>query len=143
MNIEIKQFHELSGKEVYEILQLRHDVFIMEQCCPYRDMDGEDFHGWHLQLRDGEVLVGYLRILPKEEVQIGRVVVREQYRRKKMAQKMLREAKEFILERYGERKLFLEAQLYAMPLYAQVGFVPVGELFLEDGIAHQRMEYVK
>lgn len=143
MKIEIKKFNELTAEELYKILQLRNDVFIVEQHCFYRDIDDRDFFAYHLQVQENGRLIGYLRILMGEEIQIGRVVVAADFRRQKIAEKMVEIAKEFLLKSFPEKTVFLEAQVYAISLYEKAGFVPIGEDFMEAGVLHHRMELMR
>ena len=85
----LKKFHQLSLDELYGILQLRLEVFVVEQDCPYQDLDGKDLKAYHLFLKDNDEIVAVLRILPEnvayEETAIGRVIVKESYRGQKIA----------------------------------------------------------
>lgn len=139
MELSIKSFDQLTCGELYEILQARTAVFIVEQNCPYQDIDGVDRQALHITLRDGKQLLAYLRLFPRDEhtAQIGRVLATE--RRKGYASVALKEGIRAAQEQLGKQAVYLEAQTYAMGLYEKEGFRPVSEEFLEDGIPHVAM----
>lgn len=140
MELIVKSFGQLTTAELYEILRLRVDVFVVEQNCPYPEIDGKDPDAVHLFLRDEAGIRAYLRLLPPgaafDTASLGRVVVRE--RRRGLGRQIvaagIRQAKA-----RGWEALTIEAQTYARGLYEQAGFRQVSEEFLEDGIPHIRM----
>ena len=140
MEISVKHFAELTAEELYEILKLRVDVFVVEQNCPYPELDGRDQDAWHVALRQEGRLLAYLRVLPrgKGEAAIGRVLAVE--RRQGFATSVLKEGIRVAREKLGAKRVYLEAQTYARGLYEKQGFRPCGEEFLEDGIPHIPME---
>lgn len=144
MKTIIKRLEELSSTEIYEILELRQNVFVIEQQCIYPDIDGCDDHAWHLLLIDGGVLAGYLRILDRgqtfDTVAVGRVAVRKEYRSRGMASLMMEQALEFIFDEIGENTVKLSAQQYLTKFYESYGFKIISEGYLEDGIPHIDME---
>ena len=139
MELTVKSFGQLTCDELYEILQARTAVFIVEQNCPYQDIDGTDRQAVHIALRDHAQLLAYLRVFSRDEhtAQIGRVLATE--RRKGYATTALKEGIRVAHEQLGKQAVYLEAQTYAMSLYAKEGFLPVSEEFLEDGIPHVAM----
>ena len=141
MELTIKHFDELSAQELFEIYRSRVAVFVVEQNCPYQEVDEADRHAYHITLREDGELVAYLRVVEqnvlREEVTIGRVLSLK--RRKGYASRLLAEGIRVAEERLHADKIVIEAQTYAMPLYEKAGFVPVSEEFLEDGIPHVRM----
>ena len=141
MELTIKHFDELSAQELFEIYRSRVAVFVVEQNCPYQEVDEADRHAYHITLREDGELVAYLRVVEqnvlREEVTIGRVLSLK--RRKGYASRLLSEGIRVAEERLHADKIVIEAQVYAMPLYEKAGFVPVSEEFLEDGIPHVRM----
>ena len=141
----IKKFEELTNIELYKILQLRQDIFIVEQACIYPDIDDRDEHAYHLTAFEGGKLVGYLRILGKgvafPEVSIGRVVVLQTHKGRGIAKKMMRQAIGFIGSELGEKHIRISAQSYAIPFYEGLGFEVVSEEYLEDDIPHAQMLY--
>ena len=141
MELTIKHFDELSAQELFEIYRSRVAVFVVEQNCPYQEVDEADRHAYHITLRENDELVAYLRVVEqnvlREEVTIGRVLSLK--RRKGYASRLLAEGIRVAEDRLNADKIVIEAQVYAMPLYEKAGFVPVSEEFLEDGIPHVRM----
>ena len=139
--IEIKKFDELTARELYDVLKLRQDVFVIEQTCIYPDMDGCDFLCRHALLRnnDGE-LIGYLRILPPgqtfDTAAIGRVLVQEDARGRGAARQLMTEALNFILDTLMQRQVKLSAQRYLVKFYESLGFAAISEGYVEDGIPH-------
>ena len=143
MELVVKSFDELTVDELYEILRLRVDVFVVEQSCPYPDLDGLDRSALHVFLRDGEGIQAYLRVLPAgaafPPAGLGRVVVRR--RRQGLGGRIVAAGIAAARERLGARELTLDAQTYARGLYEQAGFCQCSEEFLEDGIPHIRMRW--
>lgn len=141
MELTIKHFDELSAAELFEIYCSRVAVFVVEQNCPYQEVDEADRHAYHIVLRENGELLAYLRVVEKnvlcDEVTIGRVLSLK--RRKGYASRLLTEGICVAEERLGADQIVIEAQTYAMPLYEKAGFVAVSEEFLEDGIPHVRM----
>ncbi|MDS1004373.1 GNAT family N-acetyltransferase [Clostridium sporogenes] len=147
MNFKIKKFNELTVEEIYEILKIRNEVFIVEQKCAYNDCDGKDKNSHHLfYMEEGKVLA-YLRILEKgisyDEISIGRVLVNKDYRGKGLARKIILEALDFIESNLKENLIRISAQHYLINFYKSVGFKPVSEVYLEDNIPHIEMLYKK
>ncbi|MBQ9687489.1 MAG: GNAT family N-acetyltransferase [Oscillospiraceae bacterium] len=138
MEIQIKTFDQLSKEELYAVLKLRVDVFVVEQQCPYADLDGKDLHALHVMLKDEDGIEAYLRILDRgvvsEHVAIGRVIAVK--RRCGLASKLLICAIDAARTYFQADKIYLEAQTYARGLYEKQGFRQITEEFLEDGIPH-------
>lgn len=147
MKKTIKSFSDLTLDELYAILALRTQVFVVEQTCPYLEVDGKDQGSHHLLMEDEGQLVAYLRLLPRgvtgSAPAIGRVVVAKDYRKKGLGRSLLREALDFIEKVWQEEEIQLSAQTYLQDFYTSFGFVPVSEVYLEDGIAHIDMVYDK
>lgn len=138
MKVKIKSFDELTKRELYEILRLRVDIFVVEQECPYPEIDGKDYEALHVYLENKGEIQAYARVYEEEgEVHIGRVISKE--RRKGYATLILKEAIRVAEENYQARKIVIEAQAYAKSLYAKVGFVEDSEIYLLDGIEHVKM----
>lgn len=140
MNFEFKTFKELSLDELYEILQLRAEIFVVEQNCVYNDLDGLDKSAVHQFLKkDGEI-VAYSRLLKPgnrfPECSIGRVVVKKSERRTGLGIELMNEAKNFILNEWKATKIKISAQKYLRKFYEDLGFVIVTDEYLEDGIPH-------
>ncbi len=145
MDFEVKHFSELTTNELFEILRLRQSVFIIEQNCPYPDIDDDDKNAIHVFSWNEEGRVNAcLRVFYKDKeegtVQIGRVVTLE--RGIGLGGKVLHKGIEVALSRFNAKKLYLEAQTYATGFYEREGFKVVSEPFLEDGIPHVKMERI-
>ena len=138
MELLVKHFSELTTAELYAILRLREAVFIVEQNCPFPEIDGKDPDAWHLWLADEGEMVAYARVLDRgvsfEEPAVGRVVAIR--RREGLGTRILQEGMRIAKEKFGAEAVMLEAQVYARALYEKQGFVQVSEEFLEDGIPH-------
>ena len=143
MDVSICSFSELDKLTLYEILASRMEVFVVEQNCFYQDVDGKDIDAFHLICRDEGRMVGYLRILRPgatfEEASIGRVLVKD--RRKGIATEMIRRAIGFITDVLHEDVIRIESQTYVCGLYEKLGFVKVGDEFLDAGAPHIQMVY--
>ena len=145
MEYKIRTFDELSNRELYSILRLRSEIFVVEQNCVYQDLDNKDLDGYHLMAIENGELIGYLRILNKgvsyKEASIGRVVVKKEYRRKKLGLEIINKGIDFIINTMKEKEVRISAQVYAKNLYKKAGFVEVSEEYLEDDIPHVEMLY--
>ena len=143
MQYTIKKFEELKNTELYHILKLRQEIFIIEQACIYPDIDSNDENAYHLAVFDDSKIVGCLRILDRgvifEEASIGRVVVSKSHRGKGIAKKMMQQAIDFIKDRLEGTHIKISAQTYVIPVYMGVGFEIVSEEYLEDDISHVDM----
>lgn len=140
MEFQFKHFSELSTSELYDILKLRAEIFVVEQDCVYNDLDGYDKEATHQFLKkDGEV-VAYARLLKPgsrfNDYSIGRVVVKESERGTGLGIQMMQEAKTYIRENWKADKIKISAQKYLQKFYEDLGFVIVTEEYLEDGIPH-------
>ncbi|MBZ9635043.1 GNAT family N-acetyltransferase [Clostridium sp. FP1] len=131
MNWEMKKFTELSGEEVYEILKLRNEVFVIEQQCIYEECDGKDKKSYHLFAKENGEILAYLRILEKgisyNEISIGRVLTDKKYRGKGLAKQMMLRAIEFIVNHLNEKTIRISAQEYLLNFYSSLGFVKVSD----------------
>ena len=141
MELAVKRFEELTNNELYDILKLRVNTFVVEQHCPYPELDDKDQDALHVFLRDREGIQAYLRVMDKgvssEQVSIGRVVAVT--RRKGYGSRVLEEGMSVAAEYFQADKIYLEAQTYARGLYEKHGFRQISEVFLEDGIPHIKM----
>ncbi|MEL4025133.1 GNAT family N-acetyltransferase [Lysinibacillus endophyticus] len=140
MNFQLKTFNELTTTELYNILKERTDVFVVEQNCPYPEVDGKDLQSYHLFKEENGEIIAYLRILPPgvsyPELSIGRVLVKEDYRGQKLAQQMMEEALSYITSELKETTVKIQAQHYLEDFYRSFGFEVISEVYLEDGIPH-------
>lgn len=141
---KIKRFEALSATELYNLLQLRSEVFVVEQNCVYQDVDGKDSKALHLIGTDNDETVAYARIFKPndyfDEASIGRVVVKQTYRDKKLGHILMKEAIEALKSEFNETKITISAQLYLKKFYESHGFVQTSETYLEDDIPHIQMK---
>ena len=140
--IIIKKFDELTLNELYNILKLRSEVFVVEQKCIYLDLDGVDKSSYHFFIKDdNDKIKSYLRIFEKDEetAQIGRVLTEEKERKKGYALKLMEKGIEFCKNEMKKKKIYLEGQVYCHKLYLKLGFEIISDEFLEDGIPHYKM----
>jgi len=142
MQLCIKHFRELTLQELYDIIRLREQVFVVEQNCVYLDADGKDENAYHVFLRDANGLQAYLRVLDRgvsfEAASIGRVIAVQ--RRQGLGTQVLQAGIRVAREQFAADRITIEAQTYARAFYEKQGFVQTSEEFLEDGIPHVRME---
>ncbi len=139
-----KKFDELSPYELYAILQLRNEVFVVEQNCPYQDADNKDLNSWHLMGWLDDKLVAYTRILPQgvaypEEPSIGRVVTSPSTRGGGIGRKLMEKSMDELYKLFGATPIKIGAQLYLLKFYTSLGFQQTSEIYLEDNIEHVEM----
>ena len=138
-----KSFPELTVDELYELLRIRSEVFVVEQDCVYQDMDGDDQLSIHLWLTEGDKVVALCRVCPAgthmEEVSIGRVITTE--RGKGYGKRIMLDGIKAAKDHFNARLIEIEAQEYARGFYEQVGFRQSSEPFILDGIPHIRMTW--
>ena len=143
LTISTKSFSELSTKELYCILQLRAEVFVVEQNCVYQDIDGKDEKALHVIGFKNDIIVAYCRIFKPgdyfEKASIGRVVVAENERKFGYGHVIFRNSMEAVATHFKETSIKISAQLYLKKFYESHGFVQVGEGYLEDDIPHIAM----
>ncbi|WP_407411720.1 GNAT family N-acetyltransferase [Methanobrevibacter sp.] len=141
----LKEFDELSLDELYEILKLRAEVFVVEQDCAYNDLDDKDQMALHLFLKDGGEIIAVSRILPEnvafEDMAIGRVIVKKEYRGHGIAKKIMQKAIDYIIKDLKKDKIRLSGQAYLVRFYEDLGFKKVSDVYLEDGIDHFEFSY--
>ncbi len=141
MELVIKRFEELTIDELYEILKVRVGVFVVEQKCPYQELDEKDKKAYHIYLKENNQIKAYLRVIDAgvsfEEVSIGRVLTTE--RGKGFAKTIIRSGIKVAKELLKADKVKIEAQVYAQKMYENFGFKTVSKEFLEDGIPHIQM----
>ncbi len=140
MNWFIKPFEKLTNDELYALLKLRVDVFVVEQDCPYPELDNFDQQAIHYFLKINGEFAANLRILPSnskyEEVSIGRVLVSKKFRRQGYAQQIMQKAINYIVNEWKETRIKVQGQEYLKDFYSGLGFEQVSESYLEDGIPH-------
>ncbi|PWJ43925.1 GNAT family N-acetyltransferase [Sediminitomix flava] len=144
MYFELKSYNELSKEELYEIIQLRVLVFVIEQDCPYQDLDNKDQDSYHLMQRDeNNRLMGYLRIVKPgisyEEPSLGRIVTHPDFRRQGWGVPLVEKGISFITNQLKKDSIRISAQMYLRKFYEGIGFKQVSEEYLEDNIPHMEM----
>lgn len=143
LKIVTKTFKELSTDELYAVLQLRSEVFVVEQNCVYQDIDNKDQKAMHIMGYKSDQLVAYTRIFKPddyfESASIGRVLVKVGERHSKYGYAIMEASINVIEKTYGETKIKISAQTYLKRFYNNLGFTEVGESYLEDGIPHIQM----
>ncbi|MCL3779420.1 GNAT family N-acetyltransferase [Prolixibacteraceae bacterium JC049] len=138
-----KKFEELTVDELYRIIQLRINVFVVEQDCPYEDCDDKDQDAIHIFAKDGQQIVAYSRVLRSgtrfPEPSIGRLIAHQSVRGTGMGKQVMRKSIEHIFNVWNEPVIKISAQEYLEVFYASLGFEIVSEEYLEDGIPHMEM----
>ena len=141
LQLHEKMFQELTVDELYELLRVRSEVFVVEQDCVYQDMDGDDQKAIHLWLTVADKVVALARVCPAgthmEEVSIGRVITTE--RNRGYGKQIMLHAIDAAVEHFDAKRIDIEAQEYARGFYESVGFRQSSESFMLDGIPHIRM----
>ena len=138
----IKPYNDLSKDQFFDILKLRIEIFVVEQCCYYQELDDEDKEAFHVSIYNDGIIVAVGRIIPNlhnKEVKIGRIAVRMEYRKKGLAYKMMKDIMNFLSKDYKNFSVLLSAQTYLIEFYQSFGFKEVGDNYLEDGIEHINM----
>ncbi|WP_349409967.1 GNAT family N-acetyltransferase [Pseudalkalibacillus sp. SCS-8] len=138
-----KTFQELTKEELYTILQKRVDVFVVEQECPYPEVDGRDEECLHIWSEfDGE-MAAYCRIVPplqeEDHYSIGRVLITKKHRKQGIAREMMNVAIDVLVREMGVKTIALHGQEHLRHFYASFGFKEVSDVYLEDGIPHVDM----
>jgi len=141
MEIQIKRFKDFSLEQLYQILKLRVDVFVVEQDCPYPEIDNLDQQAIHVFIDSQEEIIGYLRIYKKaqNEVGIGRVITHVNYRKKGISRKLMEAALDYIKNEKISDAIYLQAQDHLINFYMSFGFLKKSDPYLEDGIPHVDM----
>lgn len=142
-----KKFNELTLEELYEILKLRSEVFVVEQKCIYNDIDGKDLTSSHIMIKENGKIKAYLRALQPgvsyEDASLGRVLVSPDARGKGYAKAIVTKGVEYILNNFNTTKITIGAQEYLRNFYSEIGFKPISEVYDEDGIPHLDMTFEK
>ena len=140
---KVKTYKELTKEDLYNLLQLRSEVFVVEQVCVYQDIDGKDQKALHVLGYKEEKLIAYTRLFKSgdyfNKASIGRVVVKENYRHHKYGYEIMQVSIKAIKEHFRETEIKISAQCYLKKFYNGLGFNEVGEEYLEDGIPHIAM----
>jgi ElaA protein len=141
----IRLFAKLKANEIYEILRLRSEIFVVEQNCIYNDLDGLDLDADHLFIKTRGKIAAYARILKPGTrfpvYSIGRVVVKKEERGKSLGKQIVQKAIQLILQKDKNTEIKISAQQYLRKFYEDLGFEVITEMYLEDGIPHYGMLY--
>ena len=144
LTFKIKRFNELSLQELYQLLQLRSEVFVVEQNCVYQDIDGKDEKAIHVLGFYNDEIVAYTRLFDKgyyfEEASIGRVVISEKVRAKKGGHDLMKVSIATIEKEFKTSQITISAQEYLKKFYETHHFVQTSEMYLEDDIPHIQMK---
>lgn len=147
MNWTTYHFDEFSAKKLYEILKLRVDVFIVEQNCPYPELDGLDQESIHMDYTENGRVLAYARLVPAgvkyDLPSIGRVIVHPDARSRGLAKELLTRSIDYIFSEWEPEEIQLQGQVYLQKFYESFGFVPISEAYDEDGIPHVDMKLGK
>ena len=138
----IKPYNDLSKDQFFDILKLRIEIFVVEQCCYYQELDNEDKEAFHVSIYNDGIIVAVGRIIPNlhnKEVKIGRIAVKMEHRKKGLAYKIMKDIMNFISKKYKNFSVLLSAQTYLIEFYQSFGFKEIGNTYLEDGIEHINM----
>lgn len=143
LKFKIKPFNELYASELYQLLQLRSEVFVVEQNCVYQDIDGKDEIALHVLAEIDNQVIAYARLFKPDDyfknASIGRVVIDKKFRANKLGHDLMKEAITALESVYGNQPITISAQLYLKTFYESHDFKQVSEMYLEDGIPHIEM----
>ena len=144
MNWILKKFDDLTSNELYALMQLRNEVFVVEQNCVYQDADNKDQPSYHLIGWQDDKLIAYTRILPPgvaytEEPSIGRVVTSPSARGSGIGRELMEKSIEELYKLFGKKSIKIGAQLYLLKFYTSLGFQQTSSIYLEDNIEHVEM----
>lgn len=143
MKTFIKNFQDLSNTEIYQILRLRSEVFVVEQECIYQDIDNKDKKAVHIFLKEKNEIIAYSRVFKEKEYfenpSIGRVVVANKRRMYGVGKKIMNISINYIKQNIKAKSIEISAQKYLKKFYSNLGFVQQGDEYLEDNIPHLRM----
>ncbi len=142
MNYYVKSFSELNTSEFYAIVKERIAVFVVEQACPYQEVDEIDEHAWHTYFKDDNGNISaYTRVYEeKDAVHFGRVLVNKSHRKEGLGRKIVTQTLEFIEDKYPDKPIIIGAQVYLRSFYESFGFEAISAIYLEDDIPHIDMK---
>jgi len=143
VEFSVKTFNEITASEMYQMLRLRSEVFVVEQDCVYQDIDNKDQKAFHVFGFKNQELIAYSRIFDSGDYfnlpSIGRIVVKEEERQFKYGYELVDKSIQYILKNFTEKSILISAQTYLLKFYNSLGFIQQGEEYLEDGIPHIKM----
>ncbi|MQS76684.1 GNAT family N-acetyltransferase [Lactobacillus halodurans] len=138
--VSIKSTNELSPKELIDILKARVAVFVVEQNCPYQEVDEDDYNDLHVCLVENDHLKAYTRIIDKgDHITFGRVLIMKEYRKAGLGEKIVSQTIEEIKNKFPNKPIQIQAQAYLQKFYEQFGFKAISDVYLEDNIPHLDM----
>lgn len=141
--LTIKKTDELSSSELIEIMKQRVAVFVVEQNCPYQEVDDADFNDWHIILHEQEKIQAYARVIDKGDyVTFGRVLVSEPFRGQGLGRQIVSATLEMIANNFTGRPIKIQAQAYLQKFYESFGFQATSAVYLEDDIPHLDMQKI-
>lgn len=142
MKYHVKPFSELNTEEFYAIVKERIAVFVVEQNCPYQEVDEIDEHAWHTYFKDdGGNISAYTRVYEAQDaIHFGRVLVNKEHRKEGLGRKILQQTIAFIQEKYPNQPIVIGAQVYLRSFYESFGFEAISYVYLEDDIPHIDMK---
>jgi ElaA protein len=147
LNWNTYHFDELTARKLYDFLKLRVDVFVVEQNCPYPELDDLDQESIHLAYAENGQTLAYARLVPAgvkyDLPSIGRVIVHPSARSRGMAKELMARAMDYILTEWQANEIQLQGQVYLQQFYESFGFLPISEAYDEDGIPHVDMKFTK
>lgn len=140
----MKAFADLTPAELYNILQLRQEVFILEQACVYNDLDGKDQLSFHLMAWNGHALAAYARLIPygvsyPDALSIGRVVSAPPFRGKGLGEELMKRSVDGLYSLYGRKTIKIGAQQHLKVFYNRLGFEQTSKSYMDAGILHIEM----
>jgi ElaA protein len=143
LETNFKYLSELTANELFSIFYLRCLVFVVEQNCPYQDIDDKDLTAFHVYGKLGQQVIAVCRILPAgisySEISIGRVAVSIEYRGTNVANDLMHQTLHFIENKWGTQDIRISAQHHLTSFYSRFDFIQVSEIYLEDDIPHVEM----
>ena len=142
MKLNVKFFSELTNEQLYRILKLRYDIFVLEQKSIYDEYDGKDYDAVHIFLQEKKEVLAYLRIYKKSNkvASIGRVVVDQRFRKQGLGRKLMNEGINYIKSNWKTDRLEIGAQEYLKKFYESFGFKPTSQPYDDCGVSHIDME---
>lgn len=146
MDWKTYRFDDFTARELYGVLKLRVDVFVVEQNCPYPELDNLDQQSIHLLYRENGEVLAYARLVPAgvkyELPSIGRVIVRDDARGRGLAKQLLERSIDYIVGEWQAQAIQLQGQVYLQEFYQSFGFQPISDSYDEDGIPHVDMKLI-
>lgn len=137
---QVKTLDELTSQQLHAIYKLRTDIFVVEQSCPYPEVDDWDLTAFHLFLENSGAVIAYCRLIETaDEVKLGRVLVAQSYRQNGLGRDLVTKALEVSAQLFPQKNIYAQAQAYLKNFYASFGFKAISEEYLEDGIPHLDM----